>query len=95
MKGERGKAREVEGRGREEVSSPIQPTHNIVTPRNKKERPAPPEPSPYSQPAAPIARVLNVDTDMPIDPNEPTYCVCNRVSFGEMVGCDNPDVCSF
>jgi len=37
------------------------------------------------------ARVLNVDIDMPIDPNEPTYCVCNRVSFGEMVGCDNPD----
>eukprot|EP00501_MAST-03F_sp_TOSAG23-6_P001706 GSMAST32.ASY1.ANO1.1779.1 assembled CDS len=28
---------------------------------------------------------------MPIDPNEPTYCFCNRVSFGEMVGCDNDD----
>lgn len=28
---------------------------------------------------------------MPIDPNEPTYCICNRVSFGEMVGCDNTD----
>jgi len=40
----------------------------------------------------PDARVLNVDLDMPIDPNEPTYCYCNRVSFGEMVGCDNPDV---
>eukprot|EP01113_Clastostelium_recurvatum_P000959 TRINITY_DN10410_c0_g1_i6.p1 TRINITY_DN10410_c0_g1~~TRINITY_DN10410_c0_g1_i6.p1 ORF type:complete len:258 (-),score=44.00 TRINITY_DN10410_c0_g1_i6:5-778(-) len=37
------------------------------------------------------ARVLNVDADMPIDPNEPTYCFCNKVSFGEMVGCDNPD----
>lgn len=22
------------------------------------------------------------------DPNEPRYCYCNRVSFGEMVGCD-------
>ncbi len=31
------------------------------------------------------------DLDMPIDPNEPTYCICNRVSFGEMVGCDNAD----
>mmetsp|Transcript_7882 Transcript_7882/g.13619 ORF Transcript_7882/g.13619 Transcript_7882/m.13619 type:complete len:250 (-) Transcript_7882:144-893(-) len=30
-----------------------------------------------------------VDIDLPIDPNEPTYCVCNRVSFGEMIGCDN------
>jgi len=37
------------------------------------------------------ARTLNVNIDMPIDPNEPTYCLCNRVSFGEMVGCDNPD----
>jgi len=37
------------------------------------------------------ARVFNVDIDMPIDPNEPTYCTCNRVSFGEMVGCDNAD----
>jgi len=36
-------------------------------------------------------RLFNVDIDMPIDPHEPTYCLCNRVSFGEMVGCDNPD----
>lgn len=30
--------------------------------------------------------------DMPVDPNEPTYCLCHQVSFGEMVGCDNSDV---
>ena len=30
--------------------------------------------------------------DMPVDPNEPTYCVCNQVSYGEMIGCDNNDV---
>lgn len=30
--------------------------------------------------------------DMPVDPNEPTYCTCNQVSYGEMIGCDNPDV---
>uniref|UniRef100_H2Y676 Inhibitor of growth protein n=1 Tax=Ciona savignyi TaxID=51511 RepID=H2Y676_CIOSA len=23
------------------------------------------------------------------DPNEPRYCLCNQVSYGEMVGCDN------
>ena len=27
-----------------------------------------------------------------IDPNEPRYCLCGDVSFGEMVGCDNDDV---
>ena len=25
------------------------------------------------------------------DPSEPTYCFCNRVSFGEMIACDNAD----
>merc|ERR1711976_310776 len=29
--------------------------------------------------------------DMPIDPNEPTYCVCKQVSYGHMIGCDNLD----
>jgi len=28
---------------------------------------------------------------MPIDPHEPTYCLCGRVSFGEMIACDNDD----
>jgi hypothetical protein len=31
------------------------------------------------------------DQDMPVDPNEPTYCICHRVSFGEMVCCDSSD----
>lgn len=30
--------------------------------------------------------------DMPVDPNEPTYCVCQQVSYGEMIGCDNTEV---
>jgi|ERR1711884_884157 len=29
--------------------------------------------------------------DMPVDPNEPTYCLCQQVSYGEMIGCDNAD----
>uniref|UniRef100_A0A0K2VH69 Inhibitor of growth protein n=2 Tax=Lepeophtheirus salmonis TaxID=72036 RepID=A0A0K2VH69_LEPSM len=29
--------------------------------------------------------------DMPVDPNEPTYCTCHQVSYGEMIGCDNVD----
>ncbi len=31
-------------------------------------------------------------TSQPLDPNEPTYCLCQQVSFGEMIGCDNDDV---
>lgn len=26
-----------------------------------------------------------------VDPNEPRYCLCNQVSYGEMVGCDNSE----
>lgn len=32
---------------------------------------------------------------MPVDPNEPTYCLCEQVSYDEMIGCDNPDVSNF
>lgn len=28
------------------------------------------------------------------DPNEPRYCICNQVSYGEMVACDNVSVSS-
>lgn len=27
----------------------------------------------------------------PIDPNEPVYCICNRIAFGDMVACDNEE----
>lgn len=30
-----------------------------------------------------------VDVDQPSDPNEPTYCICHEVSFGDMIACDN------
>lgn len=32
------------------------------------------------------------DMDMSVDPNEPLYCYCQQVSYGEMVACDNADV---
>ncbi|MDI1486902.1 MAG: hypothetical protein OHK93_006164 [Ramalina farinacea] len=30
-----------------------------------------------------------------IDPNEPTFCLCGDVSWGEMIGCDDEDVSGF
>ncbi|KAL1925423.1 uncharacterized protein VTP21DRAFT_306 [Calcarisporiella thermophila] len=35
------------------------------------------------------SRKAALATDMPIDPNEPTYCYCEQVSYGEMIACDN------
>ncbi|KAI0049672.1 hypothetical protein FA95DRAFT_815928 [Auriscalpium vulgare] len=36
----------------------------------------------------PIAAVLEGDTNTPVDPNEPRYCYCGGVSYGDMVACD-------
>ncbi|CEH14203.1 chromatin remodeling protein [Ceraceosorus bombacis] len=33
----------------------------------------------------------NLIPDMAIDPNEPRYCYCDQVSYGDMVACDNDD----
>jgi hypothetical protein len=26
-----------------------------------------------------------------VDPNEPVYCICRQIAFGEMIACDNED----
>ncbi|EFX81509.1 inhibitor of growth protein 3-like [Daphnia pulex] len=33
----------------------------------------------------------SVEGEWAPDPNEPRYCLCNQVSYGDMVACDNPD----
>lgn len=32
------------------------------------------------------------DDELAIDPDEPTYCLCDQISYGEMILCDN-DLC--
>lgn len=64
--------------------------------KKKKGRPAKEE---ATRPKTPLAAAINKDlnvsdpavpiVDMPVDPNEPTYCLCQQVSYGEMIGCDN------
>lgn len=50
-----------------------------------------------SQPAPEVNNELQIvdENGDPVnwqdDPNEPRYCLCNQVSYGEMVGCDNND----
>ncbi|XP_046431997.1 inhibitor of growth protein 3 isoform X1 [Neodiprion virginianus] len=57
-------------------------------------------PAAVQQPVSPpgvtaTATVTDADnTDWPYDPNEPRYCICNQVSYGDMVACDNQD-CPF
>jgi hypothetical protein len=35
------------------------------------------------------------DGEWTYDPNEPRYCLCNQVSYGDMVACDNEDVSDY
>lgn len=35
----------------------------------------------------------STSTEWTFDPNEPRYCICNQISYGDMVACDNTDVC--
>ena len=37
-------------------------------------------------------RSVSPPRPLDIDPDEPTYCLCDQVSYGEMIGCDN-DLC--
>lgn len=48
----------------------------------------------FSAPGLPDMDVgeVNPISTWNVDPNEPRYCLCNDVSYGEMVGCDNEDV---
>lgn len=32
----------------------------------------------------------SLNSEPPVDPNEPVYCYCGQVSWGEMVACDGP-----
>ncbi len=40
------------------------------------------------------SRTENSEQEWNYDPSEPRYCVCNQVSYGDMVACDNEDVSS-
>jgi len=39
----------------------------------------------------PMADQPVTDWIIAADPEEPRYCLCNQVSYGEMVACDNPE----
>lgn len=54
----------------------------------------PPEPSPPPQDyreAEVVTEQVMEAVDWTYDPNEPRYCICNQVSYGDMVACDNED----
>ena len=85
MKEAGGRLSQTESEGEEEVDK--KQKLKKKKDRLKEERP--------KTPLAATTNGLNVSNtdipvvDMPVDPNEPTYCLCQQVSYGEMIGCDN------
>lgn len=77
------------------ISSSLNTTQDANSKRKKKKVEQQPVIIEESNPVLPISSLaLSLSQpadvlDMPVDPNEPTYCVCHQVSYGEMIGCDN------
>lgn len=46
---------------------------------------------PTAAPAVEVQTQEVTDGEWTYDPNEPRYCLCNQVSYGDMVACDNED----
>merc|ERR1711915_699468 len=74
----------------EEEEQPIKDKKKGVKEEKKKKKPK------SEQQTTPVHHFANLPVpqevlDMPVDPNEPTYCLCQQVSYGEMIGCDNQD----
>ena len=38
------------------------------------------------------AEILDESAAMEADPDDPRYCICNEVAYGDMVACDNDTV---
>jgi len=60
--------------------------------RKKRSRPSSRQSSDNKIPVSNYMAPQGFIEEVAIDPNEPRYCICNRVSSGNMVGCDN-DYC--
>lgn len=89
--GASGAARESSAAASSQASLSVGPPQ---TKRQRKGRNSAPvrESAPPTEGLAPDAVLDPVieSPDWTYDPNEPRYCVCNQVSYGNMVACDNP-----
>ena len=76
------------------VAPPTQPHQPVPvsvkesTPMDKRKRPRKDQEE-ISRPSTPKRKPKSKEDNQSND--EPTYCYCNQVSFGEMVGCDGDD----
>jgi hypothetical protein len=75
----------------EQAAPPSQPDASILADRSGKRRPLKNRKNKEKEKekedpttAPPLRITLPPHPDIYVDPNEPTWCYCNRVSFGEV-----------
>eukprot|EP00795_Rhopilema_esculentum_P001978 gene1978-17523_t len=74
-----------------DLNTPAQATSGSQKSRKRNSRQV--HTSSVATPVVPVVEELPMGSsvDWVPEPNEPRYCLCNQVSYGEMVGCDNPE----
>lgn len=76
---------------RNESPTPLAASPRTSRSRSPAARKKKPQPRGRRTETAVVGTVGPDTSDMPVDPNEPCYCYCHQVSFGEMVACENDD----
>jgi hypothetical protein len=74
------------------ASSSANPNNNTITLSAVPEDSVPVA-STTTTPSSSTAAASAAQADAPLDPNEPTYCLCGDVSWGTMIACDNEEEC--
>lgn len=81
-------------RDRLDIPVPVREQKNTVdqsSGRKRKEMPRSDAEAPVEVDPNMSAEQLYQEALAVTDPNEPKYCYCNRISFGEMIACENDD----
>ncbi|KAJ8005172.1 hypothetical protein DPEC_G00143880 [Dallia pectoralis] len=91
-KGKRSESRGLKEKKVAKTRSKVKSSDEDCSPKTAQKKVKLLQPGEFTAPAATFGNVHPSDVlDMPVDPNEPTYCLCHQVSYGEMIGCDNTD----
>jgi len=64
---------------------------NVAQANKRKKKRQKPDTTTTTGGAGTAATAGKIKFNLPVDPDEPTYCLCEQVSYGEMIGCDNND----
>lgn len=90
-KGKKGDSRQKEKKAAK-TRSKVKSSDEDGSPKSAQKKVKLLQPGEFNSPSSNFGNVHPSDVlDMPVDPNEPTYCLCHQVSYGEMIGCDNTD----